>query len=69
MFDNSKIIDKEAFFIYEKSDGSTEGYHVVNISVSDHHLQGVALPKKNSSELSALTEYWACSAAKMNCFL
>ena len=39
MFDNSKIIDKEAFFIYEKSDGSTEGYHVVNISVSDHHLQ------------------------------
>lgn len=46
MFDNSKIIDKEAFFIYEKSDGDIEGYHVVNISVSDHHLQGVALPKK-----------------------
>lgn len=46
MFDNSKIIDKEAFFIYEKADGSIEGYHVVNISVSDHYLQGVALPKK-----------------------
>lgn len=46
MFDNSKIIDKQAFFIYEKSDGDIEGYHVVNVSVSDHHLQGVALPKK-----------------------
>jgi hypothetical protein len=46
MFDNTKIIDKQAFFIYEKADGSIEGYHVVNVSISDHHLQGVALPQK-----------------------
>ncbi|HDN9017628.1 TPA: hypothetical protein P2I01_004562, partial [Aeromonas salmonicida] len=46
MFDNSKVVDKQAFFIYEKSDGNIEGYHVVNISVSDHYLQGIALPKK-----------------------
>lgn len=46
MFDNSKVVDKQAFFIYEKSDGNIEGYHVVNISISDHYLQGIALPKK-----------------------
>lgn len=46
MFDNSKIIDKEAFFIYEKSGGDIEGYHAVNISISEHYLQGVVLPKK-----------------------
>lgn len=46
MFDNSKIIDKQAFFIYEKTDGSIEGYQVVNVSISDHHLQGVALPQR-----------------------
>lgn len=46
MFDISKVVDKQAFFIYEKSDGNIEGYHVVNISISDHYLQGIALPKK-----------------------
>ena len=64
--DNSKIIDKEAFFIYEKSDESTEGYHVVNISVKATIICKELRYPRNSSELSALTEYLLCSTAKMN---
>ncbi|QTL95563.1 hypothetical protein [Aeromonas jandaei] len=46
MFDNNKVVDKEAFFIYVNAKGKVERYHIVNAHVTDHHIQGVSVSQR-----------------------
>lgn len=46
MFDNSKVVDKQAFVIYQKASGEIDRHRIVNITVGDHYLQGITLPER-----------------------
>ena len=43
MFDEAKIINKEAFFIYVNAQGVVDKFHIVNARISGDYLQGVSI--------------------------
>lgn len=47
MFQELKIIDKEAFFVYVNAQGIVSKYHLVNTSTSGDYLQGISIESGN----------------------
>jgi NAD-dependent DNA ligase len=43
MFQEEKIIDREAFFVYVNAQGVVDKYHLINTISSGDYLQGVSL--------------------------
>jgi hypothetical protein len=46
VFNTEKIIDKEAFIVYCNAKNELNKYHLVNVSTSEGHFQGVSLPER-----------------------
>lgn len=46
IFDSHKIQDKETYIAYCNAKGEVNKFHLVNISISPQHFQGISLPER-----------------------
>ena len=46
IFNSNKVLDKETYIVYFNAKGVLNKFHIVNISTTDEHIQGISLPER-----------------------